>query len=178
MLKRWFMSVGLFSVVFLLTCSLARAAEPVKIAVIDARKCIQQSDAGKKLYAVYKEKSDRIEKDLDARKNEIKKLQEELSGKSTVLNDEAKREKEKDLLRRQEDLRDLAREKETAYQKEENAAFQNLSNELFEVAKKIAVDEGYALVLEAQSGVIYRNSNIDITDRVIKIFNGKKAKTK
>ncbi len=162
----------------MLACSLAGAAETVKIAVIDARKCIQQCDAGKKLYAVYKEKSDRIEKDLNVRKNEIKRLQEELSKKQNALSDEAKREKEKELLRKQEDLRDQAREKEMAYQKEEGTAFQNLSNELFEVAKKIAVDEGYTLVLEAQSGVIYRNSNIDITDRVIKIYNEKKAKTK
>ncbi len=178
MLKRWFMSVGLLFCVFLLTCALSWAAEPIKIGVIDAKKCVEQTEAGKKIYAIFKEKADRIQKDLDARKNEIIKMREDLSKKSTLLGAEARRDKEKDLLRKEEDFRDLARGKETEYQKEENNAFQNLSNELFGVASKIAKDEGYTLILEARSGVVYFNSAIDITDRVIRTFNEKKAKSK
>ena len=178
MLKRVVVPAGLLIGVFLLTCTLSWAAEPIKIGVIDARKCIEQTEAGKKIYAVFKEKSDRIEKDLDARKNEIIKLREDLSKRSNLLSAEVKREKEKDLLRKEEDFRDLARGKETEYQKEESNAFQNLSNELFGVASKIAKDEGYILILEAKTGVVYYNSAIDITDRVIKTFNEKKAKSK
>jgi outer membrane protein len=182
MLKRWFMSVGFLFCVFLLTCALSWAAEPIKIGVIDAKKCVEQTEAGKKIYATFKEKADRIQKDLDARKNEIIKMREDLSKKSNLLGTEARRDKEKDLLRREEDFRDLAREKEAEYQKEQGSAFQNLSNELFGVASKIAKEEGYTLILEARTGVVYFISAIDITDRVIKTFNEinneKKAKSK
>lgn len=178
MLKKVVVPVGLLVGVFLLTCSLSWAADLIKIGVIDARKCIEQTEAGKKVYATFREKSDRIQKDLDARRNEIIKLREDFSKKGNLLSDEAKRDKEKDLQRKEEDFRDLAREKETEYHKEEGNAFQNLSNQLFEVASKIAKDEGYTLILEAKTGVVYYNSAIDITDRVIKIFNEKKAKSK
>jgi len=178
MVKRWVMSIGLLFCVFLLTSAISTAAEPLKIAVVDSRKCIEQCEAGKKISADLKEKFDRTRKDLDARRNEIIKMQEDLSNKSNLLSAEAKREKEKDLLRKEEDLRDLAQGKEIEFQKEESKAFQNISNELFEVASKIARDEGYTLILEVKSGVVYNNSDIDITDRVIKSYNEKKAKTR
>lgn len=174
MLKRLFLSVGLLSGIFLLTPA-ASSAEPIKIGIVDARKCIEQSEAGKKIYAAFKEKSDRIQKDLEARKAELIKLQEELSNRGSLLSAEAKREKEKELMRKEEDFRDLARQKETEFQKEEGSAFQNLSNELFEVTSKIAKEEGYSLISEAKTGVVYFNSAIDLTDKVIKTFNGKKA---
>ena len=178
MLKKVVVPAGLLIGVLWLTCTLSLAAEPIKIGIIDARKCIEQCEAGKKVYATFREKSDRIQKDLDARRNEIIKMREDLSKKSNLLGAEAKREKEKDLQRKEEDFRDLARGKEAEYQKEEGTAFQNLSNELFEVASKIAKDEGYTLILEAKTGVVYYNSAMDITDRVIKTFNEKKAKSK
>ncbi len=178
MLKKVFMYTGLLLSVFLLTGSMSRAAEPLKIGVIDARKCVEQSEAGKKIYAVFKQKSDLIQKDLGARRAELIKLQEDFSKKGSVLSTEAKREKEKELMRKEEDFRDLVRQKEIEYQKEEGAAFQNLSNELFEVTSKIAKEEGYAVILEAKTGVVYFNSTMDLTDRVIKIFNEKKAKSK
>ena len=178
MLKRLFLSPGLLFAVLLMTGTAVLAAEPLKIGVIDARKCIEQSEAGKKLYASFKEKSDRIQKDLDARKAELKKLQEDFSKKGGVLSPEAKNEKQKELMRKEEDLRDLARQRDIEYQKEEGTAFQNLSNELFEVTSQIAKEEGYTLILEAKSGVVYFNSAIDLTDRVIKTFNGKKTKSK
>jgi outer membrane protein len=178
MLKKWFMSIGLLFCVFLFTSTLSWAAEPVKIGVIDARKCIEQTEEGKKIHATLKEKSDRIQKDLDARKNEIIKMREDLSKKSNLLGAEARRDKEKDLLRKEEDFRDLAREKEAEYRKEESSAFQKLFNELFEVTSKIAKDEGYTLILEAKTGVVYYNSAIDITDRVIKSFNEKNNEKK
>lgn len=179
MLRRLRVPVGLLVVgFFLLPGSISLAAEPPKIGVIDARKCIEQSEDGKKIYAVFKEKADRIQKDLDARKAELIKLQEDFSKKGSVLSAEAKREKEKELIRKEEDFRDLSRQKELEFQKEEGAAFQNLSNELFEVTSKIAKEEGYTVVLEAKSGVVYYNSAIDLTSRVIKTFNEKRAKSK
>jgi len=178
MLKKLFLSAGLFFGIFLVTGTVSRAAEPLKIGIIDARKCVEQSEAGKKIYAALKEKSDRIQKDLNARKADLMKLQEDFSKKGSILSAEAKREKEKELMRKEEDFRDLARQRETEFQKDQGGALQNLSNELFEVTSKIAKEEGYTLILEAKTGVVYFNNAMDLTDRVRKIFNEKKAKSK
>jgi len=163
--------------VLMATGTIARADGPIKIGVIDAKRCIEHSEAGGKVYALLKEKVARTQKNLEARQQELKKLQEEYSKKSEIYSTEMRREKEKELMRKEEDYRDQAREKESEFQREEANAFQKLTEELFEIAGKIGKEEGYTVILEAKSGVVYFNTALDITDKVIKRHNEKINKT-
>ena len=151
---------------------------PPKIGVLDLQRCIQQSEAGKKASKNLQEKSDRIKKDLTAKREDLKKLREEFSKKSNVLSADAKRDKEKELIRKEEDFRDLVREKEDEMHKDEYNAMQPLLSELFEITSKLAKEEGYTLILEAKSGVVYFVKPIEITDKVVKLFNENKKEKK
>ena len=63
--------------------------------------------------------------------------------------------------------------------KDEYNAMQPLLDELFEVTKKLAKDEGYTLILESKSGVVYFNKPVEeITEKVIKIANETKKEKK
>lgn len=164
-----------FVVVLCLYTSPTWAAEVLKIGVIDLQKCIQNSEAGKKASKGLQEKADRIKKDLEARREELKKLTEEYNKKSSLMSAEARREKEKELIRKDEDLREMVRKKEEEMQKEEYNAMQPLLSELFEVTKKLAKDENFTLILEAKSGVVYFSKPVeDITEKVIKLANAPK----
>jgi len=155
-----------------------RASEPIKIAILDLQKCLDQSEAGKKAKKLLQDKSERIKKDLSLKRDELKKNRDEFTKKASVLNADARREKEKELIRKEEDFRDLVREKEEEMRKDEYNAMQPLLNDLFEVTSKLAKDENYTLILEAKSGVVYFNKSIEITDKVIKLFNEGKPKEK
>jgi outer membrane protein len=169
----------LLGLVFLWGAPSAWGGEVLKIGVIDLQKCIQQSEAGKKASKGLQEKADRIKKDLETRRDELKKLSEEFNKKSNVLSADAKREKEKELIRKDEDLRELVRKKEEEMRKDEYNAMQPLLTELFEVTKKLAKDEGYTLILEAKSGVVYFSKPVeDITDKVVKLTNEPKKEKK
>jgi len=150
------------------------ATDPIKVGVLDLQRCLSQSESGKKASKTLQDKSDRIKKDLSTRRDELKKSEEELAKKSTVLSADAKREKEKELLRKKEDFRDLVQEKEEEMRKDEYNAMQPLLNELFELTSKLAKDEGYTMILEAKSGVVYFSKTIEITDKIIKLFNENK----
>ncbi|MHB8842890.1 MAG: OmpH/Skp family outer membrane protein [Candidatus Aquicultor sp.] len=172
-------AVFLSGIVFLLTTAPSWASEALKIGVIDLQKCIQQSEAGKKASKGLQEKADRIKKDLETRRDELKKLSDEFNKKSNVLSADAKREREKELIRKDEDLRELVRKKEEEMHKDEYNAMQPLLTELFEVTKKLAKDEGYTLILESKSGVVYFNKPVEeITDKVIKLANEPKKEKK
>jgi outer membrane protein len=176
LLKSLVFFLGLF---FILTALPVGASEPpLKIGILDLQRCIQQSEAGKKASKSLQEKSDRIKKDLTTKREDLKKIRDEFAKKSNVLSSEAKRDKEKEMLRKEEDFRDLVREKEDEMHKDEYSAMQPLLNELFEVTSKLAKEEGYTLILEAKSGVVYFNKPIDITDKVIKLFNEAKKEKK
>ena len=156
----------------------ARAVEPFKVGILDLQKCLDQSEAGKKAKKVLQDKSERIKKDLTLKRDELKKNREEFTKKASVMNADARRDKEKELLRKEEDFRDIVREKEEEMRKDEYSAMQPLLNDLFEVTTKVAKDEGFTLILEAKSGVVYFNKTIEITDKVIKLFNEAKPKEK
>jgi outer membrane protein len=172
-------AVFLSGIVLLWTVAPSWASEALKIGVIDLQKCIQQSEAGKKASKGLQEKADRIKKDLETRRDELKKLSEEFNKKSNVLSADAKREREKELIRKDEDLRELVRKKEEEMHKDEYNAMQPLLTELFEVTKKLAKDEGYTMILESKSGVVYFNKPVEeITDKVIKLANEPKKEKK
>jgi len=159
--------------------SSAWSAEILKVGVIDLQKCIQQSEAGKKASKGLQEKADRIKKDLETRREDLKRLSDEYNKKSSVMSADAKREKEKELVRKDEDLRELIRKKEEEIQKEEYNAMQPLLSELFEVTKKLARDENFTMILEAKSGVVYFSKPVeDITDKVIRLANAPKVTEK
>lgn len=162
----------------LLLAQPARASEPFKIGILDLQKCLDQAEAGKKAKKLLQDKSERIKKDLSLKRDELKKNRDEFTKKASVLNADARRDKEKELIRKEEDFRDLVREKEEEMRKDEYNAMQPLLNDLFEVTSKLAKDESYTMILEAKSGVVYYNKSIDITDKIIKLFNEGKPKEK
>jgi outer membrane protein len=155
-----------------------RASEPLKIGILDLQKCLDQSESGKKAKKLLQDKSERIKKDLSLKRDELKKNRDEFTKKASVLNADARRDKEKELVRKEEDFRDLVREKEEEMRKDEYNAMQPLLNDLFEVTSKLAKDENYTLIVEAKSGVVYYNKSVDITDKVVKVFNEGKPKEK
>jgi outer membrane protein len=156
----------------------ARANETLKIGILDLQKCLDQSEAGKKAKKLLQDKSERIKKDLSLKRDELKKNRDEFTKKASVLNADARRDKEKELIRKEEDFRDQVREKEEEMRKDEYNAMQPLLNDLFEVTTKLAKDENYTLVVEAKSGVVYYSKSVDITDKIIKLFNEGKPKEK
>jgi len=179
-MRRYYLKslLGLVGISFLLTAIPSWASDPLKVGILDLQRCLQQSEAGKKASKVLQEKSERIKKDLTARRDDLKKMRDEFTKKSNVLSQEAKRDKEKELIRKEEDFRDLVREKEEEMRKDEFNSMQPLLNELFEVTSKIAKDDGYTMILEAKSGVVYFTKSIEITDKVIKLFNEAKKEKK
>jgi len=155
-----------------------QAQGPVKIGVVDGKRCIEQTDAGKKVYSLFRERYDKDQKELEAKSVALKKLQEEYTKKSEVLAADVKREKEKEIMRREEDLRDQLRERSEKFRQEEQEAFQKLTAEIFEAASAIGREQGLTLIMEAKSGVVYFNPATDITDQVIKRHNAKKIPAK
>jgi outer membrane protein len=156
------------------------ASEVLKVGILDSNKCLQQSETGKKVFKGLQEKSDRIKKDLDARQEELKKLYEEFVKRRNVLSLDARQEKEKELIRKEEDLRGLTRKKEEEMRKETDSVLQPLVSDLHEIMRKVAKDEGYTLILEGKGGMVYYFTPPvnEITDKVIKLLNETKKEKK
>jgi len=55
---------------------------------------------------------------------------------------------------------------------------QPLLNELFDITKKLAKEEGFTLILESKSGVVYFDKPVEeITEKVIRLANEPKKES-
>ncbi len=151
------------------------AAEGLKVGVVDLQKAMALSEAGQKAKAVFQKKVDRVQKDLKAKQDELALLKDELDRQSSLLSDEARMEKQssyqvglKDFKRRYEDAQEELR-------REDAKLSEKILKELQVVIDDYGEKEHYDLILEkTQSGLLHRNMDLDITSKIILLYDESK----
>lgn len=155
-----------------LAIALPAAAQQVKVAVIDVQRVVSDSDPGKAaLQKLQQLQNDRVEQG--------KRLQQELDALRDQLNKQRLTlapEKLEDLQKQIEDKRillqrfqdDAARELEEARRK----ALDQLEQKIMPVINEVGTERGLTLIFNKfQSGLVYADETVDITDEVIRRFN-------
>lgn len=154
----------------------AQAAE-LKIGYVDFQKIVSQSDQGKEamktLDSIEKAKSALINEKV----NEIKKLEEELTKQSAVLNPETKEKKQADHERLMMEYQKMRRASDEELKKNEGEFIQKIVLDIKKLLAKISEEEGYAAILN-EAGIAYIRPEADLTDRVLKMFNESSIGTK
>jgi outer membrane protein len=151
----------------------AQTSAPARVAVIDVQKVLQQSTAGKAAY-------ERLRKMQEERVGRAQKMQEEitaiendvnakkLSLSEEKLNDLAKQASDKKIAM-QRYAQDADREVSEARDKE----LATLETKIKPVIDAIGKEMGLAAIFNKfESGLVYASDAIDITDSVIKRFDG------
>ncbi len=139
------------------------------IAVVDLSKVLRDSKSGKGIDKNLKDKSTKLEKDMQTKDNELKKLYEDLvkeaqSGKSSK---EALEKKERDL---QNKIQAFQTQRAKSYEdmsKSAESALKPLQTKTEKAIEQIAKSNGYVVVLNSAS-VVYSPNSIDITADVVK----------
>jgi len=147
-------------------------AGAMKIGVINVERLVQESALGKEAF-------NRVKKLNDAKKDEGDKLQKELRDMEQKLADQGssmaddKREtlqksyQEKAIaFKRFQD--DANRDLEAAQKKE----LGELERRVFPVINQVGKEKGFTLIFNKfQSGLVFADDAVDITDDVLKVFN-------
>ena len=156
-----------------LAAQAAPAAAPaaggvIKIAVIDTEKILLSSVAGKKAVADLKKLQEQREGELRAKAQELKDLQTKISeGRLSLAQDKladlSKQYEEKEItLRRQQD--DATRE----LNKKRDEMLAGIDDRVMPVINQVGKDLGYTLIFRKfESGLIYADEAIDITDTIV-----------
>ncbi|MBI4682984.1 MAG: OmpH family outer membrane protein [Nitrospirae bacterium] len=154
----------------------AQAAE-VKIGYIDLQRIVVQSDQGKEamrtLDSIEKAKNALIKEKVDV----IKKLEEELTKQGAVLNPETKAKKEAEHEKLMMEYQQMRKDREEELKKNEAEFIQKIVLDIKKLLANIAKEEGYSAILN-EAGIVYMPENLDLTDKVLKIFNESSNKTK
>lgn len=153
----------------ILVCTSATAEEDSPaIAVIDIPKILDQTKSGKEATRVVKEFRENMAKEVDRAKKQYLALRDELQKQEALLSAEARAEKISNLRSREEEIRQRLEKQEDQLKKIQVGEVEKVLAKIDVILDQLAVERGFTYVLDGDPRVVlYRNSKVDITDRVI-----------
>lgn len=154
----------------------AKAPENLKIAIIDTRRAVLETEEGLRVTATLKKLFDSRQIELS---NKEKQLQQE---GEDLAKQERERGSNKDLENKKDALRaNIAKLQQTLmeYQRDMQRKEQELTNPMLSkvmgLVKRIATQDGFDVVVD--KGVVpYFRGDLDLTDRVIQMYNAEGPK--
>lgn len=163
MQQKKIMTVALL-VFLLLGVNTAMAA--TKIAFVETGQVLQKSPQVKAVKDKIKKEFARRDDQLVAEQKQLTKLQEKLLKDGSVMSEAERTRLERDVLSRRRKLKSSQAEFQEDLTLRQNEELGKLRKQIAEVIINVAKKNGYDIVLE--SGVIWADGKINITDKVIK----------
>lgn len=171
------MTAALLITVLIITASVS-AAE-YKFGYVAIQKAVVESAAGKDAMTKFQDEVKDIEDTILKEKAEIEKLGEVLQKQSMMLTDSVRREKEKDFIRRQRDYERQVKDSKAEVQLKEAELTNDILEDLIPIIQKYGEDNGYTIIFEKnERNILYASETIDLTDKVIAIFDAQYGKSK
>ncbi|HVT17582.1 MAG TPA: OmpH family outer membrane protein [Thermoanaerobaculia bacterium] len=157
----------------------AAPAPAVRIAVIDTEKILLSSQAGKKAVAELKKIQEQKEGELRAKEQELKELQDKISQGRLSLAQDKLTDLEKQLEDKGIALRRLQDDANRELNKRKDDLLGSIDEKVMPVINVIGKEHGYTLIFRKfESGLIYADEAVDITNTVIQRLDAAAAKGK
>jgi len=163
-------TVGILIVLGWLGSALANGP---KIGVVDIQKAVNESNAGKEAKKVVLKEVEKSERLLVEKRKELQTIKESLDKQAPMLNPDARATKEKDLQNKVREFQRWQEDTQNEINQKKTEMERNISIGLMKTIQKLGEDEGYTMIMEL-SIVLFATKTVDITDRVIKIYDAQK----
>jgi len=148
------------------------AAAQVNIAVIDVQRVVTESDPGKQALQKLKELQDSKIDEGRALQQELNSMQEQLSKQRFTLSEERLAELTKEIEDKQIVLQRFQDDAERELDEARRRELGGLEGRIMPVINEIGAERGLTLIFNKfQSGLVYADDAVDITDDVIRRFN-------
>ena len=153
----------------------ALGAGPLKIGVVDMSLLQHKSSSFKKVRGSLEKKVKAMQQKLDAEKNALIKMEEDFKKQSMMLSLDAQTGKQVELEKKRRYYKYLYEDFSIEMKNIEKNAKAKIGKELNDILKKIADDQGFSIIFERRTlGLLFYDDSIDITDLVVKTYDGMK----
>jgi outer membrane protein len=159
-------------VVIIWAVALPAAAQQLNIAVIDVQRVVTESDPGKEALQKLKELQDAKIDEGRALQQELTSMQDQMSKQRFTLSEERLAEMNKQMEDMQIALQRFQDDAERDLDEARRRELGGLEGRIIPVINEIGVERGLTLIFNKfQSGLVYADDTVDITDDVILRFN-------
>lgn len=168
----------IFAVTFIATFVFvfsSNAADVAKIGVVDLKRVLDNSTAGKTALAELTKQGKKMEAEFEKKKAEIEEIQKSIERQAAVMSKEAREEKNRELQIKLYDIKNLEKKYKSELRKSERKKFIKIRKEIFSIAREMGKKEGYLIIFD-KSVAIYVPKTLDLTDKVIQEYNAEYKK--
>ena len=148
-------------------------AEDLKIGIVDVEQAITATDEGKAAREELERKIREAEAQLQPMADQFKAMAQEVEAKQFVLSEDAMREKQLEAAELRNKIENRQREIKGQLEFDRERLIGPLREKLTAIILDLGRKEGYSMILaRGTPGVMYTREALDITDQVVKAFNG------
>ena len=155
------------------------AAEIIKLGFFDKQVIVDRSEMGKEGAQKFKTEMQKVREKLEAKRQEVKDLQDEANKKKLIWSEEVKQAKIQDLIAKKQMLDRLVVQANRELERLEQQLLNPLKDQLLNIVARIGKEDGYTMIVEREeAGVFYVPDSLNLTDRIIRELNEIYAKEK
>ncbi len=156
----------------LILLSVCAFAAESTIGYIDLNRALNESTEGKKAVSALEEMVKARQFLIAEKGDKIKKIEEELAKQSSILTEDAIKERKEEREKLLRDYQRMVKDSQEEVQKKQAEYMDNIIKKLKKVVDQIGKEDGLSIILEkAESGVLFHADEIDLTSKLIKRFN-------
>ncbi len=163
-----FRKLAAFAVV---TTLAAGAWAQTKVAVVDTQRAIVETEDGLRMQATLKKLFDSKQRELDSKQRALEGERADIEKQKGVLSQEALARRAEKWQREMVALQQMFVEYNKELQKKQNELTQPIFAKTMGLIRRLATQEGFDVVIDKQA-VPYVRSDLDLTDRLITLYNG------
>jgi len=168
-MKNIILIIAIFTMLFL---PFTLRSQTQNIVYVDLQRVMLESEKGKEAKKALTGEADRLKKNLDGKQEELQKMKDAIEKQSATITPDARAEKEKQYQNKLKDYQRLYNDYQGELQQKDMEFTQKIIKDLEEIVKNMGEKEKYTLILEKnQAGILYGASTIDITTKVINLYN-------
>jgi outer membrane protein len=141
-----------------------------KVAVVDTQRAVMETEDGLRAQATLKKMFDSRQRELDKKQTDLQKERDDIEKQRDVLSKTALAKRVEKWQRDMIQLQTVFVEYNKELQKKQSELTQPIFQKAMGLIRRLATQEGYDLVVDKQA-VPYARSDLDLTDRVITLYN-------
>ncbi len=175
-MKHWIVTLSVAALLGAAS-SASLAQEKFRVGIVDMRKVLVESQAGKRVKdemgKLVKQKQDELIK----QEQQLKGLQEAYEKEQLLMTDEQRKKKQDEMQQKLAALQKQSQEAQRELGKKDQEFTRKAVGEIRPIVEEIAKAEKVKIVYErGESSVLYVEESVDLTDKVIKAYDAKTAK--
>jgi outer membrane protein len=146
------------------------ASAQTKVAVVDTERAVMETEDGLRAQATLKKLFDSRQHELDKKQDDLMKERDDIEKQREVLSKAAFTKRVDKWQREMMQLQTVFVEYNKELQKKQSELTQPILQKAMTLIRRVATQAGYDMVVDKKAVPYYR-SDLDLTDRVITLYN-------